>query len=108
MLLNPTCTLAADDAFVDRVITVAINVNNLAILQMHLNATAASAHVTSCGFHLVPGFGGEVEVGFSGHGDVILGLRNSWSHHLLKTYRPSMLVGASMASNIFAHQNVWW
>ena len=77
MLFYAACTFATDDAFVDGVITVSINVNNLSIFQMHLDATAASTHVTGGGFNLVPRLGREIDVVVNGHDDVILAGQNS-------------------------------
>ena len=62
MLLDARGTLAANDPLVDGVISVAINIDNLAILQMDLDATTAGAHVTRGGLDLIPDFGREIDL----------------------------------------------
>ena len=57
MLLYASCTLATDDTLIDRVIAIAVNVNNSTILQMHFDAATTSTHVTGGSFHLVPSLG---------------------------------------------------
>ena len=57
MLLDASRTLAADDALVDRMVSVAIDINNLAVFQMNLDAASTGTHITCGGFNLVPVFG---------------------------------------------------
>jgi hypothetical protein len=83
VLLDAARTLAANDPLVDRMILVAIDIDNLAILQMHPDATAASTHVTGGGFYLIPAFGGEIDGGFSGHVLQTHSQDDSFVHHPL-------------------------
>ena len=55
MLLDARCPLAADDAFVDGMILVSLNVSDRAVFEVDLDATAAGAHVACSCFDLVPG-----------------------------------------------------
>ena len=54
MLHDAGSTLAADDALVDRVIRVAVDIGDAAILHLYPDAAAAGAHVAGGGLHLVP------------------------------------------------------
>ena len=53
MLHDPGRALAAQHALVDRVVAVALDVANLAVLQVHLDAATAGAHVAGRGLDLV-------------------------------------------------------
>ncbi len=53
--------LAADDAAIDRVVAVALDVADAAILQMHFDAAAAGAHVAGRGLDLVGDLGRVVD-----------------------------------------------
>ena len=55
MLLEARSTFAANDAFVDGVIAVAINICHATIFEMNFNAATAGAHVTCGGFDFIPG-----------------------------------------------------
>ena len=64
MLLDASSALAANDAFIHRVIAVAINVYDFAIFQMHFDAATTGTHVTGGGFNLVPIFRAGVDLRF--------------------------------------------
>jgi hypothetical protein len=95
MLLDASGTLAADDAFVDGVIAVAINIGNLAILQMHFDTTAAGAHITRGGFNLVPVFGRCIDLRLNG--GHVERLAKEWS----LSHSPAQLV--SLGQNFCAY-----
>jgi hypothetical protein len=95
MLLDASGTLAADDAFVDRVIAVAININNLAVFQMHFDAATAGAHVTCGGFDFVPVFGRCVDLRLNG--GHVERLAKEWS----LSHSPAQLV--SLGQNFCAY-----
>ena len=59
--------LAAQHALVDRVVAVALDVFDRAVLEVHLDAAAAGAHVAGRGLHLVPGLEVEVDLGLVRH-----------------------------------------
>ena len=71
MLLDARRTLAADDAFIDGVIAVAVDIGDGAIFEIDFYATAARAHIASGGFDLVPSFGRESDSRFRGHGGLL-------------------------------------
>lgn len=55
MLLDAGRTLGADHAAVDRMLRIAVDVADLAVLQVHADATPARAHVARGGLDLVAG-----------------------------------------------------
>ena len=59
--------LAAQDALVDRMVLVALDVADLAVLHVHLDAAAAGAHVTGRVFHLVGDFRRKLDHGVFEH-----------------------------------------
>ena len=60
MLHDAGGALAAQHAFVHRVVAVAFDVPNLAVLQVYLDAATAGAHVAGGGLDLVGDDRGEV------------------------------------------------
>src|SRR3569833_2658669 len=57
-------TLGADHAAVDRVVAVAVDVTDAAVLEMHPDAAPAGAHVAGGGLDLVARWLGQRSVGF--------------------------------------------
>ena len=73
VLHDPGRSLAAQHAFVDRVILVALDIADLAVAQMDLDAAAAGTHVAGGGFGFVADFRRQVYTLFgvqkvAGHG----------------------------------------
>ena len=66
VLHDPGRALGAQHALVDRVRGVALDVADAAVLQPHLDAAAAGAHVAGGGLDLVAGRGRRVDRGFGG------------------------------------------
>jgi hypothetical protein len=62
MLFNARSTLAADNAFVYRVVAVAIDIGHLAIFQVNFNAATTRAHIACGSFNFVPVFGRSVDL----------------------------------------------
>ncbi len=76
MLFDACSTLAADHAFVDGVIAVAINIGDGAIFEIDFNATATRAHIACGGFNLIPCFRRKGDNRLRGHDDLLS--RREW------------------------------
>src|SRR5437763_16792092 len=61
MLHDPRGALAADDALVHRMIAIAFDIFDGAVLEIDLYPAAAGAHVAGGGLDLVPGLGRSVD-----------------------------------------------
>jgi len=68
MLHDAGRALAAQHTLVHRMIAIALDVFDCSVLEIHLDATAAGAHVTGGRFDLIPGFQVEVDFGLTRHG----------------------------------------
>ena len=65
VLHDPGAALGTQDALVDRVIAVALDIGDLALLHMHVNAAAARAHVAGRLADLVRHGRAEIEIGLA-------------------------------------------
>ena len=81
MLFDASSALAADYTLVHWVIAIAININNLAIFEMHFDAAATGAHITRGGFNLIPIFGAGVNLRLGKDSHVQTIANHMWFHY---------------------------